>query len=146
MTCAETRDRVFDWLDGSIADRAGFAAHLRACPDCAELLRGIEDDERVLSAARGPVAPPELWPRIAAALSRSRAPARPRLLPWAAAAAIALAVLALFAGTSTPVPTLDLVVVEAGPEARRTFGALVPRYEDLDTATAMADTLFRADY
>ncbi len=149
MTCAEFRDRVFDYLDGSLREAGAFRAHLGACPACAGTLRGIEENERLLLAARTPAAPADLWPRIAAALSQGRAVPfrRPRLAWLGAAAAAALLVAALlFSAAPAHRPALDLVVQEAAPEARRALGALVPRYEDVDPATAMADTLFRTDY
>ena len=62
----------------------------------------------------------------------------------AAAAAFLLAV-TLFA-TSRPAraPQLNLVVQEVGPE-QRAFRSLVPKYDDVDAATAMVDTVLRND-
>jgi len=148
MNCGEFRDRVFDYLEGSLRDGEAFRAHAGACASCAEALRGIEENEKLLLAARAPAAPADLWPRIAAAVSRGRTVPfrRPRLAWFAAAAAAALLVAALFFSAGpAPAPGLELVVHEAAPEAGRTLRALVPRYEDVDAATAMADTLFRSD-
>jgi hypothetical protein len=149
MTCSEFRDLAFDYLDGSLRDRAGFEDHFAACASCAGMLRGFEENERLLSLARVPAAPAELWPRIAAALSAGR-PVAFRRPWWAALAAAAAAVLVVFSlfFAAAPAPsggTLDVVVVDAGPALK----PLVPRYEDVDTGTALADALtspFRADH
>jgi AcrR family transcriptional regulator len=148
MSCPEFGDRVFDYLEGSLRDPAAFRAHLASCASCAESLRGIEENERLLAAARVPAAPADLWPRIAAAISRGRpVPLRPPRLAWSAAAAAAALLVAalLFSAGPAAAPPIDLVVREAAPEAGRTLGALVPRYEDVDAATVMAETLFRND-
>jgi hypothetical protein len=146
MTCQEFRDRVFDFLEGKPVP--GFGGHRDACPACAELVRGIEHNERVLAAARAPVAAPDVWPEIARAIARARPVrfARLRLAGFAAAAAgLLLAAAVLFSGPP-PRRGPEIVIRKAGPEAHRALGALVPRYEDVDAATAMVDTLLRGDY
>ena len=40
---------------------------------------------------------------------------------------------------------LDLVVQEVGPDSQRAFRSLVPKYDDVDAATAMVDTVLRTD-
>jgi hypothetical protein len=127
MTCETFRDRVFDFLEGGLADRAAFDAHRAACPGCADVLRGIRENERILQAARAPSAPPELWSRIAAALARPAPARRFRPGPWAAAAALLLA-FAAFAGRPRP-RTLTITVVNASPEAARAFSGFVPSYD-----------------
>lgn len=150
MTCETFRDRAFDFLQGTLQDGGEFEAHRLSCPACTATLDGIRENERILSSARVPTAPPDLWPRIAAAIGRER-PVAFRGRRWAAALAAAAAILlgiSLLAtvGGSRPKPTLNLVVQEVGPESQRTFKALVPRYDDVDAATAMVDTMFRSDY
>lgn len=150
MTCETFRDRAFDYLRGLAPADAGFEAHRASCPACAASLEGIRENDRILSAARVPLAPPDLWPRIAAAIGEAR-PIPFRLLRAASAlaAAAALFLVVLLVSTSArprKTPTIDLVVHEVGPESQRTFKALVPRYEDVDAATAMVDTMFRTDY
>ena len=150
MTCETFRDLAFDFLQGSLRDGAEFDAHRLSCPACAATLEGIRENERILSAARVPTAPPDLWPRIAAAIDRDRTVSF-RGRRWAVALSAAAALLlgiSLFAslGAPRPKPTLNLVVQEVGPESQRTFKALVPRYDDVDAATAMVDTMFRSDY
>jgi len=145
MNCELFRDRVFDLLEGTLGDRAPFEAHRASCPACAEATRGIEANEKALAAARVPLAPASLWPAIAARISQGRAlPFRRTKIAagLAAAAALLLSVALFFSGPDAR-PRLDVVIQEVAPEAGRTMGALVPRYEDVDTATAMADTLFR---
>ena len=149
MNCETFRDRAFDFLQGNLReDRAGFESHRLSCSACAESLRGIEVNEAVLRSALAPVAPPDLWPRIAAALGQDRVvPFRVPRLAFAAAAAALLVAITLFAvAPSKRAPKLNLVIREVGPESQRTFRALVPRYEDVDAATAMVDTFFRNDY
>jgi len=146
MKCDAFRDLVFDYLEGALRERAPFEDHFAACPACASILRGIEADAAVLSRAAAPKAPADLWPRIAAAVSAGRAVrfARTR---WAVAAAAAAAVLVaslFFAAAPAPGPALDVRVVDSGPGLR----LLVPRYENVDTATALAEALaspFRND-
>jgi hypothetical protein len=144
MNCEQFRDRVFDFLDGSLGDRAGFEAHAAGCAACAETVRGIEANERAIAAARVPLAPPDLWGSIATRISagRERPFRRTRIAAGLAAAAALLLSLALFL-SAAPRPRLDVVIREAAPETGRALGSLVPRYEDVDTATAMVETMFR---
>jgi anti-sigma factor RsiW len=150
MTCDTFRDQAFDYLQGDLRDASAFEAHRASCAACAAALQGIRENDRILSAARVPTAPADLWPRIAAAIGRDREIPfrRMRIASLAAAAAALLLAVTLFATmrSSRPAPTINLVVQEVGPESHRTFKALVPRYEDVDAATAMVDTMFRNDY
>jgi len=150
MTCETFRDRAFDFLQGTLRDSEGFEAHRASCASCVGALEGIRRNDRVLSAARVPTAPPDLWPRIAAAIGQDRAIPfrRLRIAVFLAAAAALLLAFTLVATIRTPkrTPTINLVIQEVGPESQRTFKALVPRYEDIDAATAMVDTMFRNDY
>ncbi len=150
MTCETFRERAFDYLLGTLRGDADFEAHRASCAACAGTLAGIQDNERILRAARVPTAPPELWPRIAAAIGRE--PAVPfRRLRVASVLAAAAALLLAFTLVATVrsarrAPKLDLVVQEVGAESQRAFRSLVPRYDDVDAATAMVDTMFRSDY
>lgn len=150
MNCETFRDRAFDFLQGTLRETPEFEAHRASCAACAGALDGIRRNDRILSAARVPTAPADLWPRIASAIGQDRAiPFRTlRVASLLAAAAALLLAFTLFATirTSRKTPTIDLVVQEVGPESHRTFKALVPRYEDIDAATAMVDTMFRNDY
>lgn len=151
MNCETFRDRAFDFLQGTLREQAEFEAHRASCAGCADRLEGIRANDRILSAARVPTAPADLWPRIAAAIGRDRVvPFRTlRLAAGLAAAAALLLGISLVASIGVPrkkTPTINLVVQEVGPESHRTFKALVPRYEDVDAATAMVDTMFRNDY
>jgi len=150
MNCETFRDRAFDFLQGSLHDAEAFEAHRASCASCSKALDGIRRNDRILSAARVPMAPPDLWPRIAAAIGQDRAIPfrRLRIATVAAAAAVLLLAVTLLATVPTgrKAPTINLVVQEAGPESQRTFKALVPRYDDIDAATAMVDTMFRNDY
>ena len=145
MNCALFRDLVLDFLDGSLRERGPFEAHRASCPACAETLRGIGHNEKALAAARVPLAPPDLWAGIAARISGGRvAPfVRTKVAAgFAAAAAVLFSFTLAFSG-GAPRPRLQVVIREVAPETGRTLGALVPRYEDVDSATAMADTMFR---
>lgn len=151
MNCETFRDRAFDFLQGTLQDRAAFEAHRASCPACAAALDGIQENDRILAAvSRVPTAPADLWPRIAAAIGRDQVLPfrRLRIASFIVAAAALLLAFILVAtiGSRRKPPTLNLVVQEVGPESHRTFKALVPRYEDVDAATAMVDTMFRNDY
>lgn len=149
MNCETFRDQALDFLQGTLqGNNPDFDAHRRSCSACAGALRGIEMNEQVIRAARVPTAPADLWPRIAAALGEDRVV--PFRKPWksaltAAAAALVVAIGLFAVAPVRKAPTLNLIVHEVGPESQRTFRALVPRYEDVDTATAMVDTFFRND-
>lgn len=145
MTCETFRDLVFDFLDGTLREAAEFEAHRASCPACSETLRGIRTNEKALAAASVPLAPAGLWTAIAARISEGRAAPfrRTKLASALAAAAALLFSVALFFSAAPPKHRLRVVVKEASPEAGRALGALVPRYEDVDTGTAMAETLFR---
>jgi len=150
MNCETFRDRAFDFLQGSLQDPEAFEAHRASCASCAGALDGIRRNDRILSAARVPTAPADLWPRIAASIAQDRVSPfrRLRVATVLAAAAALLLALTLVATLRTPkiTPTINLVIQEVGPESQRTFKALLPRYEDIDAATAMVDTMFRSDY
>jgi hypothetical protein len=150
MNCETFRDRAFGFLRGTMReDCAAFESHRASCPTCADALRGIQWNDRILSAARVPTAPAELWPRIAAAIAGEPVVPfwRARIAAFLATAAAVLVVCALFAtGSPATAPRLNLVIQEVGPDSQRTFRALMPRYEDVDAATAMVDTFFRSDY
>jgi hypothetical protein len=125
MTCEEFRDRVFDFLEGSLADRAAFDAHRAACARCADVLGGIRENEKILRASRVPSAPADLWSRIATAVARP-APARRFLLaPWAAAAALLIGLAALIGGAGRP-PSLKVTFVDATDPG---LAAFVPRFD-----------------
>ncbi len=136
MKCDDYRGFVFDYLDGTLPDRAAFEEHGAACPDCAAILRGIRANEEVLARAGVPAAPPDLWPRIAAAIPRRRE-ARFHPMRWVAALAAAAALIAALGVhfASAPAPRLDFVVVDAGPA----LDSLMPDYDDADTAGDAAD-------
>ena len=95
-----------------------------------------------------PTAPAQLWPRIAAAVAQGRPiPFRSlRIASFVAAAAALLLALTLVV-TSRPAhaPQLNLVVQEVAPDSQRAFRSLVPKYDDVDAATAMVDTVLRND-
>jgi hypothetical protein len=150
MTCETFRDLALDFLQGTLRDRAEFECHRLSCSACASALEGIRENDRILTASRVPTAPPDLWPRIAAAIGQDRVvPFRSRrwAVALAAAAALLLAIsIVASIGAPRAKARLNLVVQEVGPESQRTFKALVPRYEDVDAATAMVDTMFRSDY
>jgi len=150
MNCAKFSDRVFDYLQGSLrGDRAAFEAHRAGCPACADRLDGVRENERILTAARVPTAPPDLWPRIALAIAEARPIPfrRLRIASFLAAAAALLLVFALFSTSRAPrAPRLNLIVQEVGPDSPRAFRSMVPRYDDVDAATAMVDTVLRNDY
>jgi len=153
MNCETFRDRAFDYLQGtqgSLRETEAFEAHRASCAACSKALEGIRRNDRILAAARVPLAPPDLWPRIAASIGQDRAIPfrRLRIATVLAAAAALLLAVTLVATVRTPrkSPTINLVVQEVGPESQRTFKALVPRYDDIDAATAMVDTMFRNDY
>ncbi len=124
MSCEEFRDRVFDFLEGGLADRGAFDAHRAACARCAGVLAGIRDNEKVLRAARVPSAPADLWSRIATAVARPAPVRRFRPGPWAAAAAAVLISLVALAGR--PAPKLKVEFREAKDPG---LAAFVPRYE-----------------
>ncbi len=140
MNCEDFRDRVFDFLEGGLADREAFDAHRAACAGCADILRGIQLNERILRGAGVPSAPPELWSRVAAAIARPTR--RFRLGPWAAAAVLLVGVL-VFA--LRPAPSLKIRFMDVTPEAARALGAFVPRYEAADTGLALGDYALRND-
>ena len=150
MNCETFRERAFDYLQGILRGDAAFEAHRASCADCAGRLAGIRENERILAAVKAPTAPPDLWPRIAAAVGRDRvAPFRGLKVASIVAAAAALLLafsLAASLRTARKATTLDVVVQDVGPESQRTFRSLVPRYDDVDAATAMVDTMFRSDY
>jgi len=150
MNCETFTDRVFDYLRGSLREgRAEFEAHRAGCPTCADRLRGVRENDRVLSAARVPMAPPDLWPRIALAIAEARPIPfrRLRIASFLAAAAALLLVFTLYSTGGAPrAPLLNLVVQEVGPDTPRAFRSMVPRYDDVDAGTAMIDTVLRNDY
>lgn len=146
MNCETFRDRCFDYLDGSLADRGDFEAHRASCASCGALLAGIEHDGRLLRGARVPTAPTDLWVRIASSLSEGRALRRPRFAALATAAAAILAVAALiFSGRpSEPSPKLDVVFQDV-EETADGYARLVPSWHGMNGVTALAPSPVRMD-
>lgn len=132
MTCDGFRDQVFDYLGGTLRDRAAFQDHYASCPACASTLRGIEENEKLLSTAGAPAAPPELWPAIARAISAAR-PLPSRVRAWASLAAAAAVLLVVLSLLFSARPGLDVVIEErqADAETLRTF---VPAYDEFDAS------------
>lgn len=133
MNCAEFRERIFDDPRPT--------GHV--CAACAEWVRVIERQERVLSAARAPSAPDDLWSRIEGQVRPAIEFRAPRAGWFAAAAAILLAVVGfiLFSASPEPERTLDVTVVDASKETANALRPVVPTYDDVDTGTAMMDAL-----
>jgi hypothetical protein len=125
MTCETFRDRVFDFLEGGLADRDAFDAHRAACPRCADVLRGIRENEKILRAARVPAAPADLWARIATAVARPAPVRRFALAPWAAAAALLIGFAALLGGPGRA-PTLHVTFQDSNDPG---LAAFVPRFD-----------------
>jgi hypothetical protein len=122
MTCAETRDRLDDYMDGALQaeDLHELELHLGGCPACADEERRLRAVLAGAAALPREVEPPrDLWPgiadRIAAARPRPVAtPVMRRVWSWsppalAAAAAVVVALGATLAGIWPPAAR------EAGP-------------------------------
>jgi hypothetical protein len=128
MNCETFRDRVFDFLEGGLEGRAAFDAHRAACPRCADVLRGIQENEKLLRASRVPSAPADLWARIATAVARPAPVRRFRPGPWAAAAVLLIGLAALL-GRPAPHASLKVKFQE---DSHPGLAAFVPRYEAAD--------------
>jgi anti-sigma factor RsiW len=140
VNCETFRDAALDWLEGSLGDPAAFRTHRAACPACAALLAGFEENERLLRDARVPAAPADLWPRIAASLavpSRCVRSGFKRNIA-ALAAALLLGLAGLVASVAAP-RDLEVTIVDVDPAAARTMSAFLPRYEGPDGGLAFGD-------
>ena len=118
MTCAETRDRLDDYVDGALggAEVHDVELHLAACAECAgevSRLRALLAGAAALPPEMSP--PRDLWPGIAERIAASRPrPAAPSVRrPWsmspaflaaAAAVLVALGALARVWPTATRAP------------------------------------------
>jgi hypothetical protein len=103
MTCAETRDRLDDYVDGALEGNElhEVELHLAGCADCAAEERRLSALLAGAAALPREISPPrDLWPgiaeRIAAARPRAVAPPARRAWSWspallAAAAAVLVA-------------------------------------------------------
>lgn len=132
MTCDRMEpERLAEWLD-RVADpevAADVSEHIAACCACADALEQMRMQSGLIrSALGGRVAPPALWPRIAAELDAedaaqaNRKPTgkkhswRLRLLTSAALAAMLLAGVFLlqhiFARTTAPMPPAEAIAAE----------------------------------
>jgi len=113
MTCAETRDRLDDYVDGALggAELHEVELHIAGCAECA----GEERELRVLLAAAAALPSQmhparDLWPGIAERIAATRRPAAPAVRrPWswspallAAAAAVLVALGATLARVWPP--------------------------------------------
>lgn len=141
MNCETFRGAALDWLEGSLGDEPAFRAHRAACPACASLLAGFEENERLLRDARVPAAPADLWPRIAASLAAPGRYVSSRFKRNIAALAAALLLgLAGLAALAAPRPRdLQVTIVDVDPSAARTMSAFLPRYEGPDGGLAFGD-------
>ncbi|MCS6816555.1 MAG: hypothetical protein N0A16_02845 [Blastocatellia bacterium] len=98
MTCRDIRKRMAMWAraanrgGGAAEEREALAAHLSACPVCAEELRLLALKRILLQATRAPEAEPmpSLYARVSARLREERV--RPVFSFWEAARAFAASV------------------------------------------------------
>jgi len=99
MTCETALPLLYDLVDGEIGrdDAVSLALHLAACPACAGTLAQMKSAEEFFAAKTGMMSPPDLLPRIAAAVPAEPAPARPAT---ARGFGIAAAMAALSAGAA----------------------------------------------
>lgn len=74
-TCAQTEQRLTDYLDRSISpeETAALEAHVKSCPDCAALVAAVEVTVRAIQTAPEPEVPPQLFAKIIGATSGVRA-------------------------------------------------------------------------
>lgn len=124
MRCEEFRARAWDRDEES-------RAHTAACSSCATLARSLDSEAALLSKAKVPAAPADLWERIEIRIRRTAIPVRPSPFRWlAAAAALIAAVLGIFLFAGAPKrqsePKLNLRIVES-PQS---FSGVVPSYEE----------------
>ncbi|MHC4607175.1 MAG: anti-sigma factor family protein [Planctomycetota bacterium] len=144
MDCSGAHERMLDHVAGRLpGDRAGeLEEHVHGCPACAEILRGIEANERVLFRAKAPSAPDTIWPRIEAAVERRRTPAAPRKLGWLVAAAAVLLVAAAVVLSLPDAPAgPELEIVEVRGEASGVLGGLIPGFEEPNEGTRLAGAM-----
>jgi hypothetical protein len=125
MRCEDFRTRIWD-RDGETR------THAAACSSCAALAKSLDVEIELLSKARVPQAPAELWARIEARVPTAAIAVHPWPFRWlAAAVALVAAALGLFLFAGTPnrrsVPRLDLRIVES-PQS---LPGVVPSYDDL---------------
>ncbi len=125
MRCEDFRTRIWDRDDET-------RGHAAACSSCAASAKSLEIEAELLSKAKVPQAPAELWARIESRIRNAAVPLRTPPFRWlAAAAALLAAALGIFLFTSVPnrrsEPKLDLRIVESP----QTLPGVVPSYEDL---------------
>ena len=91
-TCEAVRDALALHVDGALGpdESRRVARHLEACAPCREEERRERAAWKALEAMPGLPAPPGFAARVARAARASAR--RPRLVPWAAAASVAIAV------------------------------------------------------
>lgn len=125
MRCEEFRTRIWDRDDE-------IRTHAAACSSCGGLAKSLKAEAELLSKAKMPRAPADLWARIENRIRTTALPPHPSPFRWlAAAAALIAAVLGLFLFVGAPSrksePKLDLRIVES-PQS---LPGVVPSYEDL---------------
>lgn len=75
MNCSDVKDLLSSYYDGELADerQSRISLHLEQCADCRRELLGFERLSKIAGMLPEPVAPGQLWQRIASELDQGRA-------------------------------------------------------------------------
>jgi hypothetical protein len=121
MTCTEMDAHLDAWVDGTLPerDKASVRRHLSGCERCREDERRLRELLAHASALPRSIAPRrDLWPGIAREIERRKAWSWPRFTTWqpllAVAAAVAVALGAIFFGQPAATPVHTVVVPSPG--------------------------------
>lgn len=134
MTCRDLRKRMAEWERASgwepvaRSEQEAIAAHLSACPACAERLRLLALRRVLLRATRAPEADPapSLYARVSARLRQERA--RPAFSFWEAARAFAASVAVVATLLLLVLVGVNVYIRQQLPTERRDFiSALMER-------------------
>jgi len=145
MNCEQFQESIFD------SHTTESKAHLEVCSPCAALLTQVKDEAHLLSTAKTPEPPADLWDQIQNQIERKTTIPRFRVVSWISiAAALLVGVMGYLVGQNpTKVHTdkpLQLNVVEVSPEKSRSLVGFVPGYDQEDTQQALANAMVPFPY
>lgn len=123
MTCADIDERLDAWVDRTLAEAEmrEVESHLTACEACRDEARRLRELLVHASALPRSITPPrDLWPGIAREIERTQAWSWPRIAAWppvlAVAAAVVVALAAVFFGSQGPTPVHTVAIPSSGAD------------------------------
>ena len=145
MNCEQFQKEIFD------SQTKESKAHVETCSACFELLDQMKWEANLLSSARIPEPPLDLWDQIQGRIERTTIIPRFRIVSWVGIAAALLLGIMGYLVNQKPATIknenpLHLNIVEVSPETSRSLVGFVPGYDQEDSKQALANAMVPFPY